>query len=126
MKPAKTPSQQIDARIKELKDWRGRTLSQVRALILKVDGKIIEEWKWDVPVWSFEGIICTGETYKDKVKLTFPKGSKLKDPRKVFNSGHAGVRRVLDIFEGDAIDVKGLQDLIRSAMALNSQTRKSK
>src|SRR6202163_1916891 len=114
-------SRLIDARIKELDDWRGRTLSHVRALIKKADPEGVEEWKWrGVPVWSHDGIICTGETYKSVVKLTFAKGASLKDPSKLFNSSLDGnVRRAIDIHEGDEIDEDAFKTLVRAAAALN-------
>ena len=115
-----SPSRLIDARIKELNDWRGRTLSHVRALIKQADPEVVEEWKWRVPVWSHDGIICTGETYKSVVKLTFPKGASLKDPSGLFNSSLEGnVRRAIDIHEGDEIDEDAFKALIRAAVALN-------
>ena len=122
----KSPSQQIDARIKELKDWRGKTLARVRALIKRADPEIVEEWKWakatspGTPVWSHDGIICTGETYKNIVKMTFAKGAALKDPSGLFNSSLDGnVRRAIDFHEGDQINEAALKDLIRAAVALN-------
>jgi hypothetical protein len=120
------PSQLIDARIKELDDWRGKTLSQVRSLIKEADPEVVEEWKWRVvPVWSHAGIICTGETYKNVVKLTFAKGASLKDPSELFNSSLEGnVRRAIDIHEGDKIDDKALKALIRAAVALNTSKAK--
>src|ERR1700704_5311465 len=115
-----SPSQLIDARIKELDDWRGKTLSHVRALIKQADPEVVEEWKWRVPVWSHDGIICTGETYKSAVKLTFAKGASLKDPSGLFNSSLEGnTRRALDIHEGDEIDEAAFKTLIRAAAALN-------
>src|SRR5437660_3361590 len=100
-----SPSGLIDAKIKELDDWRGKTLSHVRALIKQADPEVVEEWKWSIPVWSHDGIICTGETYKSAVKLTFAKGASLKDPSKLFNSSLEGnTRRAIDIHEGDEID----------------------
>src|SRR6266850_1669346 len=116
-----SPSRLIDARIKELDDWRGKTLSRVRALIKQADPEVVEEWKWrGVPVWSHDGIICTGETYKSAVKLTFAKGASLKDPSRLFNSSLEGnVRRAIDIHEGDKLDEAALKDLIRAAVALN-------
>jgi len=114
-------SKLIDAKIKELNDWRGATLARVRALIKQADPEVVEEWKWSVPVWSHDGIICTGETYKTTVKLTFPKGAALTDPAKLFNSSLEGnVRRAIDIREDDAIDAKALQALIRAAIELNT------
>ena len=123
-----SPSRLIDARIKELDDWRGKTLSHVRALIKQADPELVEEWKWrGVPVWSHDGIICTGETYKSVVKLTFAKGASLKDPSKLFNSSLEGnTRRAIDLHEGDEIDEDAFKTLIRAAAALNgSKTRKS-
>ena len=115
-----SPSRLIDARIKELDDWRGKTLSHVRALIKQADPEVIEEWKWSVPVWSHDGLICTGETYKSAVKLTFAKGASLRDPSGLFNSSLEGnVRRAIDIHEGDEIDEDALKTLIRAAAALN-------
>ena len=120
-----SPSELIDARIKALGDWRGKTLSRVRALIKQVDPEIVEEWKWrGVPVWSHGGMICTGETYKSIVKLTFAKGAALKDPSGLFNSSLEGnVRRAIDIHEGDKIDEAALKDLIRAAVALNLERK---
>jgi len=116
-----SPSQLIDARIAELSDWRGATLSRLRGLIKEADPQIEEEWKWNIPVWSHGGIICTGETYKDKVKLTFAKGASLKDPSGLFNSSLEGnVRRAIDFREGEAIDAKAFKALIREAMSLNA------
>jgi hypothetical protein len=116
-----SPSRLIDARIQELGDWRGETLARVRALIKQADPEVVEEWKWrGVPVWYRDGMICTGETYKNVVKLTFAKGAALKDPSKLFNSSLDGnVRRAIDIQEGDKIDEKALKTLIRAAIALN-------
>jgi hypothetical protein len=116
-----SPSKLIDARIKQLDDWRGKMLSHVRALIKRADPEVIEEWKWrGVPVWSHDGIICTGETYKAVVKLTFAKGASLKDPSKLFNSSLEGnTRRAIDIREGDEIDEDAFKTLIRAAAALN-------
>ena len=117
-----SPSQLIDARIKELNDWRGETLTHVRSLIKEADPEAIEEWKWrGVPVWSHAGIICTGETYKTAVKLTFAKGAALGDPSSLFNSSLEGnTRRAIDIHEGEAIDDAALKALIRAAVALNT------
>ena len=114
-------SQMIDARIKELNDWRGVTLARVRSLIKEADPEVVEEWKWrGVPVWSHAGIICTGETYKAVVKLTFAKGAALDDPARLFNSSLEGsTRRAIDIHEGDEIDEEALKALIRAAVALN-------
>jgi hypothetical protein len=115
----------IDARIKELNDWRGETLARVRALIKEADPEAVEEWKWrGVPVWSHGGILCTGETYKTAVKLTFAKGAALEDPSRLFNSSLEGnTRRAIDIHEGDAIDERALKALIRAAAALNTSKR---
>lgn len=119
-KKQKSPSQLIDSRIKELKDWRGKVLSEIRAIITKADSGIIEEWKWEVPAWSCAGIICTGETYKKAVKLTFAKGASLKDPDKIFNSSLEGnTRRAIDIKEGEKINAKALKAIIKAAVALN-------
>ena len=121
-----SPSRLIDARIKELDDWRGKTLSHVRALIKQADPEVVEEWKWvkstspGVPVWSHHGMLCTGETYKNVVKLTFSKGASLKDPSGLFNSSLQGnVRRAIDFHEGDEIDADAFKTLIRAAVALN-------
>jgi hypothetical protein len=117
-----SPSQLIDARIRELNDWRGETLARVRSLIKQADPEVIEEWKWrGVPVWSHGGIICTGETYKTVVKLTFAKGAALEDPSRLFNSSLEGnTRRAIDIPEGEPIDEDALKALIRAAAALNT------
>jgi hypothetical protein len=117
-------SRLIDARIKELGDWRGGTLARVRALIKQADPDVVEEWKWrGVPVWSHAGIICTGETYKSVVKMTFAKGASLADPARLFNSSLDGnTRRAINIHEGDKIDEKALKALIRAAVALNTMT----
>jgi hypothetical protein len=117
----KSPSQLIDARIKELGDWRGKLLGRLRALIQEADPDVVEEWKWrGVPVWSHDGIICTGETYKAVVKMTFAKGAALKDPSGLFNSSLEGnTRRAIDIHEGEKIDEKALKALVRDAVALN-------
>ena len=117
-----SPSKLIDGRIKELGDWRGKMLAQVRALIKQADPEVIEEWKWrGVPVWSHDGIICTGETYKAVVKLTFAKGASLDDPAGLFNSSLEGnVRRAIDFGEGAAIDAAALTALVRAAVALNA------
>ena len=116
-----SPSRLIDARIKELDDWRGKTLSRVRALIKQADPNVVEEWKWrGVPVWSHDGQICTGETYKSVVKLTFLKGASLADPSRLFNSSLEGnARRAIDFREGDEIDEAAFKTLIRAAVALN-------
>jgi hypothetical protein len=118
-----SPSRLIDARIKELNDWRGKTLSRVRALIKQADPEVIEEWKWRVPVWSHDGLICTGETYKNAVKLTFAKGASLKDPAGLFNSSLDGnTRRAIDLHEGDVIDADAFKTLIRAAATLNKSS----
>ena len=119
------PSKLIDGRIKELNDWRGEMLAQVRAIIKQAEPEVVEEWKWrGVPVWSHGGIICTGETYKAVVKLTFAKGAALEDPAKLFNSSLEGnTRRAIDIHEGDKINEKALKTLIRAAVALNAQKK---
>jgi len=124
--PVESASGVIDARVRELKDWRGKTLAKVRYIIHAADPQIVEEWKWakatspGVPVWSHGGIVCTGETYKDHVKLTFAKGAALKDPSGLFNSSLVGnVRRAIDIHEGDKINEAALKDLIRAAVELN-------
>ncbi len=116
-----SPSRLIDARIKELDDWRGKTLSDVRALIKQADPEVVEEWKWrGVPVWSHDGLICTGETYKSVVKLTFAKGASLEDPSGLFNSSLEGnTRRAIDLREADEIDGDAFKALIRAAVALN-------
>jgi hypothetical protein len=116
-----TPSAMIDARIADLRDWRGATLAQVRKVIRQADPGIVEEWKWQVPVWSHGGIICTGETYKSVVKLTFAKGASLDDPSGLFNSSLEGnTRRAIDLREGDAIDETALTALIRAAVSFNA------
>jgi len=118
-----SPSRLIDAKIRELDGWRGKTLARVRALIKQADPDVVEEWKWNVPVWSHDGIICTGETYKSAVKLTFAKGASLEDPSGLFNSSLEGnVRRAIDIHEGDAIDEDAFGTLIRAAAALNGSS----
>ena len=115
-----SPSKLIDAKIKSLDDWRGKTLARVRALIRQAAPEVVEEWKWDIPVWSKGGIICTGETYKGKVKLTFAKGASLADPAGLFNASLDGkVRRAIDIHEGDDIEEAAFKALLRSAAALN-------
>lgn len=117
----KSPSQKIDERITELGDWRGAMLAKIRALIKKAEPDVVEEWKWrGVPTWYRDGMICTGETYKDKVKMTFAKGASLPDPEGLFNSSLDGnVRRAIDFREGEDIDEKALSALIRAAVALN-------
>jgi hypothetical protein len=124
--PTESASKAIDARIRELADWRGKMLAKVRAIIHEADPEIVEEWKWQkatspgTPVWSHDGIVCTGETYKSAVKMTFAKGAALKDPSRLFNSSLEGnVRRAIDIHEGDNVDEAALKDLIRAAVALN-------
>ena len=116
-----SPSRLIDERIKELRDWRGKTLARVRALIKQADPAVVEEWKWrGVPVWSHDGIICTGETYTSVVKLTFLKGASLEDPAGLFNSSLEGnARRAIDMHEGDALDEGAFKALVRAAVALN-------
>ena len=123
---SKSPSQLIDARIKELGDWRGKMLSRLRALIKEADPEVVEGWKWrGVPVWSHDGLICTGETYKSIVKMTFAKGAALKDPSRLFNSSLEGnTRRAIDFHEGDKIDEKALKTLIRAAVTLNKSKAK--
>ena len=124
-KEGDSPSQLIDARIKELSDWRGETLARLRSLIKQADPEVVEEWKWrGVPVWSHAGIICTGETYKNVVKMTFAKGASLEDPSGLFNSSLEGnTRRAIDFHEDDKIDDKALKTLIRAAVALNTSVR---
>ncbi len=117
----KSASEMIDARIEEYPDWRGTMLSRLRALILQADPGIVEEWKWNVPVWSHDGLICTGEVYKQVVKMTFAKGAALDDPSKLFNSSLEGnTRRAIDFREGDKVNEKSLKALIRAAAALNT------
>ena len=125
---SKSPSQLIDARIKELGDWRGIMLSRLRTLIKEADPEVVEEWKWrGVPTWYHDGIICTGETYKSVVKLTFAKGAALKDPSSLFNSSLDGnVRRAIDIREGEKINEKAFTALVRAAVALNKSKPKPK
>jgi hypothetical protein len=129
MKSAKStsPSAQIDAKIEELADWRGKTLARIRALIREADPDVVEEWKWrGVPVWGHDGILCTGETYKSVVKLTFAKGAALSDPKGLFNSSLEGnTRRAIDIREGEKIDEKALKALVRAAVALNQSKVRS-
>jgi hypothetical protein len=121
-----SPSRLIDARIKELNDWRGKTLARVRALIKQADPDVVEEWKWrGVPVWSHGGLICTGETYKSVVKMTFPKGAALKDPSGLFNASLEGnAWRAIDIHEGDKVNEAAMKDLIRAAVALNLEGKR--
>src|SRR6476659_3227324 len=116
-----SPSRLIDARIKELDDWRGEMLARLRRLIKDADPDVVEEWKWDVPVWSHDGIICTGESYKKVVKMTFPKGASIEDPSRLFNSSLEGnTRRAIDFHEGEKINEKALRTLIRAAVKLNA------
>ena len=121
MPKEKTPAQLIDQRIKELGDWRGDMLSELRAIVKAADPKVVEEWKWrGVPTWEHDGIICTGETYKSVVKMTFAKGASLKDPKGLFNSSLEGnVRRAIDFHEGEKINKAALKNLIKEAVALN-------
>ena len=120
---AESASRLIDARIQELVDWRGEMLSRLRALIKQADPKVVEEWKWGIPVWSHDGLICTGETYKKVVKLTFAEGASLDDPSRLFNSSLEGrVRRAIDFREGDKVNEKALKTLIRAAVALNTSS----
>jgi len=118
---AKTPSQLIDDRIAELGDWRGKTLAKIRDLIKKAEPEVVEEWKWrGVPVWYRDGMLCTGETYKSHVKVTFAKGASLEDPKGVFNNGlDSRVRRAIDIHEGEKLDEAGFKGLVKAAVALN-------
>ena len=131
MKNTESPSEQIDRKIAELGDWRGETLARMRKLIQQADKDVVEEWKWvstnkpGTPVWEHDGIICTGETYKSVVKLTFAKGASLKDPKKLFNSSLDGnVRRAIDIREGEKVDANAFKALIREAVALNQAGKK--
>jgi hypothetical protein len=132
MKQGETPegipaAELIDARIAEYGDWRGTTLAQLRAIVKDADPDVIEEWKWSVPVWSHDGILCTGEVYKAAVKMTFPKGASLDDPKGLFNSSLEGnVRRAIDFREGGKIDKTALKALIRAAVALNQAAVKAK
>ena len=124
---SKSPSQLIDARIKELGDWRGKMLSRLRTLIKEADPEVVEEWKWrGVPVWSHDGLICTGETYKNVVKMTFAKGAALQDPSRLFNASLEGnTRRAIDFHEGEKINEEGLKTLVRAALTLNKSKAKS-
>ena len=124
---SKSPSQLIDARIQELSDWRGKMLSRLRTLIKEADPEVVEEWKWrGVPVWSHDGMICTGETYKSVVKMTFAKGAQLKDPAGLFNSSLEGnTRRAIDFHEGEEIDEEALKTLFRAAVTLNKSRAQS-
>jgi hypothetical protein len=120
-------SRLIDGRIAELGDWRGEMLGRIRALIKKADPRVTEEWKWGGPVWSHDGVICTGETYKSAVKMTFAKGASLPDPSRLFNSSLEGnVRRAIDVHEGDTLDEAALQNLFRAAIALNKSSTRGK
>jgi hypothetical protein len=128
--PVESASARIDEKIAELGDWRGKTLAKVRAIVHKADPEIVEEWKWQkasspgTPVWSHGGIVCTGETYKNVVKMTFAKGAALKDPSRLFNSSLEGnVRRAIDIHEGEKVNEAALKDLIRGAVALNLKAK---
>jgi hypothetical protein len=127
-KKDESPSQLIDARLEELGDWRGETLSRLRALIKEADPGTVEEWKWrGVPVWYHDGMLCTGESYKDHVKVTFAKGAKLEDPSGLFNSGLEGnARRACDFFEGDSIDEEAFKAMVRAAVSLNESGRAPK
>jgi hypothetical protein len=124
---SKSPSQLIDARIKELGDWRGKMLCRLRTLVKQADPEVVEEWKWrGVPVWSHDGLICTGETYKNVVKMTFAKGAALKDPLGLFNSSLDGnTRRAIDFHEGEEIDEEALKTLVRAAVTLNKSAARS-
>jgi hypothetical protein len=124
---SQSPSQLIDAKIKELGDWRGKMLSRLRTLVKEADPEVVEEWKWrGVPVWSHDGLICTGETYKNVVKMTFAKGAALKDPSRLFNSSLDGnTRRAIDFREGERIDEEALKTLVRAAVTLNRSKAQS-
>ena len=124
----KSPSELIDARIKELGDWRGKMLGRLRSVVREADPDVVEEWKWrGVPVWSHDGLICTGETYKSVVKMTFAKGAALKDPSRLFNASLEGnTRRAIDFHEGDTIDEAALKTLIRAAVTLNKSKVKAR
>jgi hypothetical protein len=122
----KSASELIDARIAELGDWRGKMLGQLRALVRQADPEVVEEWKWSVPVWSHDGLVCTGEVYKSVVKMTFAKGAALKDPSRIFNSSLEGnTRRAIDFREDEAIDEKALKALVRAAVSLNKSKGQS-
>jgi hypothetical protein len=124
---SESPSVLIDRRIEELGDWRGKTLARVRALIRQADPQVIEEWKWRVPVWSHDGIVCTGETYKNVVKLTFANGASIKDPSGLFNSSLEGnTRRAIDVRESDDLDEAAFQALFRAAVAFNASRLRAK
>ena len=123
----RSPCELIDEKIAGLGDWRGQTLSAMRNLIKAAEPAVVEEWKWGTPVWSHDGILCTGETYKAKVKLTFAKGASLEDPTRLFNSSLDGnVRRAIDIHEGEAVDAQAFKALVRAAVALNASAAKAK
>jgi hypothetical protein len=123
--PPGSASKRIDARIRELADWRGEALARVRRLIKRADPEVAEEWKWGIPVWSHAGLICTGETYKNVVKLTFAKGASLQDPSGLFNSSLGGKeRRAIDIREGDEIDERAFASLVRAAVAFNLASKR--
>jgi hypothetical protein len=125
--PGKLASQLIDQRIRDLEGWRGVVLGRMRALILEADGGMTEEWKWDVPVWSHHGIVCTGEAYKKAVKLTFAQGASLPDPSRLFNSSLEGnTRRAIDIHEGEKVDARAFKALVKAAVAHNGQRAKSR
>jgi len=122
----KSPSRLIDERIKELGDWRGKVLGRIRSLVKEADPDVVEEWKWSIPVWSHDGLICTGETYKKVVKMTFARGAALKDPSRLFNSSLEGnTRRAIDFREGETIDEAALKTLLRAAVTLNKSKAKS-
>ena len=122
---SRSPSELIDARIKELGDWRGKMLGRLRTLVKEADPEVVEEWKWSVPVWSHDGLICTGETYKNAVKMTFAKGAALKDPSRLFNSSLEGnTRRAIDFREGEKINEEALKALVRAAVTLNKSKAK--
>src|SRR5215216_1574171 len=127
LQKSRSPSALIDARIKELGDWRGQMLSRIRTLVKEADPDVVEEWKWrGVPVWSHDGLICTGETYKNVVKMTFAKGATLQDPSGLFNSSLDGnTRRAIDFHEGETIDEEALKTLVRAAVTLNKSTPRS-
>ncbi len=123
---SRSPSELIDERIQELGGWRGEMLSRLRALVREADPEVVEEWKWRVPVWSHDGILCTGEAYKSVVKMTFAKGAALKDPAGLFNSSLEGsTRRAIDFHEGETIDEEALKALVRAAVALNQSSAQS-
>jgi hypothetical protein len=124
-KAQESPARLIDQRIEDLPDWRGNMLAQIRGLIKEADSQVVEEWKWRVPVWSHNGIICTGETYKSVVKMTFPRGAALADPSRLFNSSLEGnTRRAIDIHEGNKLDERALKAVIRAAVTLNASRAK--